>query len=278
MTNIFDFTDFKEYLKHYFEEKKRANPRYSYQVLARQTGFNNRGFIHSIVQGSKRISKSHCYKISKALGHDKRETEYFETIVSCTQAKSDEERTFFLQRALGIRNMECTETQSVREDQYEFYSTWYHSAIRSLIGMFQFSNEFEQIGKMLTPALSAGQVKNSIRLLSRLGLIVLHKDGIYRLSEKNIRIGDGISNTAKNHFHAECTELAKNAISTIPHESRTAISLTLGMSQSTYELIREETEQFKNRIISLVANAEKADCVYQYQLILFPISNNESVT
>jgi uncharacterized protein (TIGR02147 family) len=277
MVNIFEFTDYKEYLQHFFSEKKRENPRFSYQMLARAMGFNNRGFIYNIVQGSKRISKSHCYKISKALGHSKNETEYFENIVSYDQAKNNEERMFYRERALLIRSIKGSDAKLISQDQYEFYSTWYHSAVRSIIGMHQFRGEFVQLAKKLNPAITAAQAKKSVQLLERLGLVVRGNDGIYRLTGKSIRIGADISPTAKTNFHAECTELAKKAIIREAPESRTAISLTLGMSRSTYEIVRNETERFKSRVIELAAGDEQADTVYQYQLVLFPLSNDGKI-
>lgn len=277
MINLFDFTDYKAYLEHFYLERKSANPRFSYQVFARTIGFNNRGFIYNIIKGSTHISKSHCIKISKALDHTKNEAEYFENIVFHTQAKSEEERTYFLNAALKVRTLKKSNVQSTTQDQYEFYSKWYHSAIRSIIGMFPFKDDFQQLGNKLTPPIPALQVKNSVLLLERLGMIAKGEDGIYQLSDKSIRIGSDISQTAKNNFHAECTALAKSAIVAAPADTRNVISLTLGISNSTYKMILDETEQFKNRIIEIAAAADDADRVYQYQLILFPLSNDSAI-
>ncbi len=275
MATIFDFTDFKAYLRRYFEEKKRSNPHFSYQLLARKAGFNNRGFVYNIIKGSKRISKSHCVKISLALGHDKNEADYFKNIVSSAQAKGDDERSFFLEKALRIKYGKSAEARLLRKDQHEFYSKWYHSAVRSIIGMHPFKDEFEQLGRKLSPAITAVQAKKSVQLLDRLGLIVKGEDGAYRITGKNIRIGGEIPLTVKNRFHGECTELAKKAISAGSPETRSVISLTLGISRPTFEILRQEMEQFKNRIIELSADDEKADSVYQCQLIMFPLSNDE---
>jgi uncharacterized protein (TIGR02147 family) len=277
MTSVFDFIDFREYLQRYFRERKNDNRHFSYQLLAQKAGFNNRGFMHSIIKGSKRISKSHCDKISHALGHKKSEAEFFKNIVAYGQAKNDDERSLFLERALQIRSVRCTEVQLIRKDQYEFYSTWYHSAVRSIIGMYPFRNEFEQLGRKLSPSITVAQARESVRLLDRLGLIVKGEDGIYRIAEKKIRVSEDISQTAKNRFHGECIDLAKKAIANAPPGTRNVISLTLGISRPTIEIIRNETEQFKNRMIELAANDENADCVYQYQFISFPLSNDGKI-
>ncbi len=137
MVNIFDYTDFKKYLADYYEEKKSKNPNFSYQYLADKAGFKNRGFIYNIINGNKNVSKSNCFKISYALEHNKYEAEYFENLVAFYQAKNLKEINYFFDKINQIKNRGkgYTKTQLIRQDQYEFYSKWYHSAIRSIIDM-----------------------------------------------------------------------------------------------------------------------------------------------
>jgi uncharacterized protein (TIGR02147 family) len=117
-----------------------------------------------------------------------------------TQAKNEEERSYFLEAVLKVRTLKKSKVQTTTQDQYEFYSKWYHNAIRSAIGMFPFKDDFQQLGNKLTPPIPAEQVKNSVHLLERLGMIVKGDDEIYRLSDKSVRIGSDISQTAKNNF------------------------------------------------------------------------------
>jgi len=75
MMTIFDFTDFREYLRNYYREKKQSNPSFSYQLLTQKAGFNNRGFLFNIIKGTKKLTKTHCYQLSKALGHNRKEAD-----------------------------------------------------------------------------------------------------------------------------------------------------------------------------------------------------------
>jgi uncharacterized protein (TIGR02147 family) len=276
MTNIFKFIDFKEYLRHYYDEKKKTNFHFSYQLLAGKAGFNNKGFIFNIIKGTKKLTKSHCYKLSQALGHTKKEAEYFENIVAYTQAKNEEERSYFLKQALHITDSTSAKTQMIKKDQYEYYATWYHSAIRSLINIYPVNDNYEQLCRRLSSPVTVGQVKKSIQLLDRLGLIAKGKDGFYHLTEKSIRTSKEISQTAKNQFHAECTELAKKAILKDPPEFRNAVSITMGISNRAYNDIVNETQSFITTLINRVKNDDdKPERVYQYELLLFPLSNAE---
>ena len=274
MINIFEFTDFREYLRRYYTDKKKANPRYSYQLLTQKAGFSNRGFIFNVIKGTRKLSKLNCCKLSQALEHSFREQEYFENIVAYTQADTDKERSYFLKQAFLVADK--ADIRFTGKDQYEYYSTWYHSAVRALIDMLPVRNNYTQLSRRLSPTVSVDQVKQSLQLLKRLGLIARGSDGCYHLTGKHLRTGDDISRIAKNQFHISCTELAGNSIRNDPPEFRNAISMTLGLSRKMYDEIVSETQSFITSIVNIVENGDETpDRVYQYELLLFPLSNVE---
>ena len=277
MAVIFEFTDHREYLQSYFREKKEMHPRFSYQVLADKAGFNNRGFIFNIIGGKKKLSKLHCYKLSMALGHTKREAEYFENIVAYTQAKNEEERSFYYQKVLKTAGGNTTETMLLSHDQFEFLSRWYHGAIRSLVDMYPVNNTYEEISRKLSPPVTPAQVKKSIRLLERLDLIAMGDDGYYHLTGKTIRTSREITQTARSRFHIECLDLAKKSIQNDSPESRNTMSITMGISDKTYRKVVDATQAFISTLVDLVKGDDKPDHVYQYELLLFPLTNDNEI-
>jgi len=275
MACVYDFTDYRQYLKAYYAEKKQSNSHYSYQLLSERAGFGNRGFIFNVINGKKKLSKIHCFKLSQALRHSKAEAFYFENIVAYTQAKQEEARRFFYEQALLSNKGAVSPAQVLRKDHYEYYSKWYHSAIRALIDLYSFTGDYVWLSRKVVPAISDSQARRSVELLERLGLIVRDSEGRYRVTEKNIVAGSDISQLAKNRFNVEYTELAKKSITDLPTDKRMVCSLTLGVSYSTYRRICEEAVRFQELVVGL-ANADfLADNVYQCQMILFPLSTIE---
>jgi uncharacterized protein (TIGR02147 family) len=277
MPNLHEYTDFRSYLQKCFEEKKNKNPRFSYESFKQKVGFNNKGFLYNIIKGKRKLSKSHCYMLSKALAHTKEEAEYFENIVAFAQAKNEEERSYYYGSAMQSKCSTVTPAHLVRKDQYEYYSHWYHSAIRALIDLQPFKDDYRRLCRKLTPTITKIQAKKSVQLLQRLGLIAKDNNGIYHITRTKIKAGDEISQTARNRFHFACTELAKNSIMNHSPEKHNISSLTLGISERMYEIICKETKQFKDKIIELANSEKKADRVYQYQLIFFPLTNDEMI-
>jgi uncharacterized protein (TIGR02147 family) len=273
MANLFDYIDFRAYLKNYYQEKRKRNPSFSYAVFARLSGLKNKGFLYQAVNGDKKLSHSHCFKLSKALGHTKEEAAYFEKIVDFALAKNNEDRDFFFKKALEYKKGTAFPAQMLRRDQYEFLSQWYHSAVRAIIALQPFKDDYSRLAKMLTPCITAAQAQKSVKLLERLGLIVKGTGGFYQITGKKVKASDEISQTAKNRFHLEHHELAKKSIMEHPPEAHSVSSMTLGISKRTYDQILKETWEFKERILDIASNDKKADRVYQYQLVLFPLTH-----
>ena len=273
MVSVFDFTDFRAYLKMYYEHKKKLNPHFSYQLFAQRAGLKNRGFLFGIINSSKKLSKLHCFRLSKALGHSKKEAEYFENIVFFNQAKNDEQRHYFLEQALKCKRTTVRVTRLVKKDEFEYLSKWYHSAIRAFIEVYPVNDDYEELSRVLSPPITPLQAKNSIRLLQRLNLISRKKNGTFYIKQKNIKASDEITQDIRNRYYTEYNTLARNAINSHDPSSREITSLTLGISKKTRQTICKEIRQLKERIIELADNDEDAECIYHYQHVFFSLIN-----
>jgi len=272
MVSVFDFIDFREYLREYYRDKKNVNPHFSYQMLAEKAGIRNRGFVYNIIKGTHKVSKAHCVKLSKALNHVKKEARYFEAIVGFTQAKNEEERTASLELMQQLVSIEKIPAVLIGKEHYEFLSHWYHSAIRSLIDMYPVGENIETVCAMIYPPITVTEAKKSVELLERLGLIAMGDDNLYHVTEKNLAADKKLAAIARNRYYLECTELAKQAVLRPSSKKNIVSALTLGISRSSYERIYDETMRFKDQLIEIANSDERADRVYHYQLHFFPLT------
>jgi uncharacterized protein (TIGR02147 family) len=274
MISVFDYSDFRKYLDEYYAEKKAENGSFSYQYLARKAGISNRGFAYNLVKGNKNLSPANCHKISEALRHNRYEADYFESLVAFNQAQEVREKNHYFEKLCRIksRGKGFSRTQIINKNQYEFYSRWYHSAVRSLIGMYRFKNDFKWLARMVTPSITVKQAKKSVALLQDLGMIVRQKNGIYALADTSITTGKEAVGLAVQNFHDECADLAKNAIHKVASDNRNLTGLTLGISKDSYERICKEIAQFQEEIMNIANGDEEADRVYQLNFHLFPMS------
>jgi len=149
MVNIFEFRNYRDYLKKCYEERKRKNALYSYQAFSRDMNFNNKGFLFNVLKGKKNLSGAHCYTISKILEHTKEQAEYFEKIVAFTQARNEELRTNLLEKIQEKSTIKSIPPHIFGKERHEYLSQWYHSAVRALIDIVPISDNYELISQRL---------------------------------------------------------------------------------------------------------------------------------
>jgi uncharacterized protein (TIGR02147 family) len=277
MPNVFEYTDYRRYLSDWFEEKKKAQPSFSYTSFAQKAGFSDRGFFHNVIHGKRGLTKESLIKVSQAIGHSKAEGEYFENLVYFNKSGDLKGRNYFYEKLNGVKSTEKTavKAQQTRKDQYAFYSQWYHAAVRSLIDMYPFRDDYRWLAKNVFPPITPKQAKQSVQLLEKLGLIERQKNGTFRLTSKSITTGSEIVSLAVQNFHKEALDLAKNALEKTPIDKRNITGLTLGISEKTYLKLCEEIRQFRSKIVRIVEQDEEADRTYQLTFNLFPITSTD---
>src|SRR5664279_1428769 len=96
MVNITSYVDYREYLRDFFEQKKRELRFYSYRLFSQRAGLKSPNFLKLVIMGERNLSKQSVLKFARALGINKKETEYFENLIFFNQSKTLEEKNYFL--------------------------------------------------------------------------------------------------------------------------------------------------------------------------------------
>jgi|WetSurMetagenome_2_1015567.scaffolds.fasta_scaffold87637_2 uncharacterized protein (TIGR02147 family) len=274
MPNIFNYSDYRKFLADFYKDKKAAAPSFSYQNFSRQAGFSSKSFVYNVIAGKKNLSPASIVSLSEAMRLTRTEAAYFEKLVSMCQAGTFKERDFFYEQLDSVRpqNSEASSAKKIRQDQFEFFSKWYHVVIRSLIDIFPVKDDFHALASMVRPPITALQAKNSVRLLSRLGLIEKGKDGIYKTAEKILSTGPEVAHLAAQHFHLQAMELGMRALKEMHKEERNIYGMTLGISKKGFAEVRKIMTECQNRILLAAEKDRDSDGVYQLNVQFFPVS------
>jgi uncharacterized protein (TIGR02147 family) len=123
MRPISEYTDYRQFLKDFYEDTRKSNLSYSFELFSRKAGISSKGFLHNVIQGKRNLSKSHVFGIAQAIKLNKSETEYFENLVAFNQAKNAGEKAVFFDRLSGIKSNGAAAwvPQILRKDQFEYY-------------------------------------------------------------------------------------------------------------------------------------------------------------
>jgi uncharacterized protein (TIGR02147 family) len=276
--SVFKYTDYRKYLSDYYLEQKRARKAFSYRFFARKAGINSVGLYKDVVEGRQNLGRALIIKFSVAIGHTKKEAEYFENMVFFNEARTAQERKLFFERMISTQS---AQGRIIDETKYEYYQKWYYSAVRSLISIGRFKNDdrsCRKIAGILNPRIRPDKVKKALDVLKRLEFIAEDADGFFVLVDAVITTG--VLQPEKNvailnvvNFQKEVTVLANEAFDTFGPEDINLATLTLGISDSTKALIKEELAVVRNRIASLAEKDAAPDRVFQLNMQFFPLSD-----
>ena len=269
MIDIFEYLDYRQFLRELYAEKKKLNRHFSYRYLAQKTGLKSPGFFTWVLQGKRNLSPHLVLKFALAFKLTRPQTAYLELLVSYNQAKSHEEKKHHFDKMLRHRH---TKSIVVRPDQYAFYEQWYHTVIRELLAIHPFRGDYSALAKSIIPAISPLEAKKSIDLLEKLNLIQKDEDSAFRPTENTLTTGDKWRAFAVRQFQHQTMDLAKRALDQIPKERRDVSTITVSCSLNTYAAIREKVQIMRQEIASIVANDENPEGVFQFNFQIFPFA------
>ena len=277
MKPLAEYTDFRTYLTHWIRERKLQGLPGSNRWFALKMGINSTSWLTSVLKGSKGLSKATANKLSEILKHSPVEVRYFETLVAFNQAKAIDERNNYFRQLNALQRIR--EARNVRPNQYDFYSAWYHSAIRSLVGMYAFTSstkDSERLAAMVRPTITPSKARKSLKLLENMGFVKKNNYGVYELASSAIATGENIRSLGIANFQLETMRLAQEALDRVGINERYIGTVTVGVSAAGFERIRQVLIDTNNTIAEIANADDEADRVFQINLQAFPLSKPDA--
>lgn len=276
--SIFTYTDYRKYLSDFYLEQKKVNNAFSYRFFSRKAGINSVGLYRDVVEGRQKLGRALIMKFSIAIGHSRKEAEYFENMVFFNEAKTNEERKLFFERMISSQGLKGKIIDTTR---YEYYQKWYYSAVRALvsIGRFKYDEKsFRKIAGILNPRIRSDKAKKALDILKRLEFITEDSNGFFILTDTVITTG--VLKPEKNvnilnivNYQKEVMDLANGAVDIFKPENINLSTLTLAVSDKTKTIIKEELAAVRSKIALLAENDNKPNRVFQLNMQFFPLSD-----
>jgi len=274
MNTVFEYFDYRQFLKDYYDEQKKVSSLFSYRYIAQKVHLDA-GYVVKLLQGKVHITAKSIPCFTKLCKLGTREKHYFETLVHFTKAKTQKDiKTWFKQ----LLDLKSVETKTLAKEQFEFYQKWYYTAIRSLIGIEGFNGDYTHLARRLTPPITIAQAKKAIWLLEKLGLIKKDDDtSSYFLTDAFITTGDAWKALTVRAFQKETMQLAEESLERHPKELRDISTVTIALPGDALPEIRERIAEFRKTIFTLVNEYDTVDEVYELNIQLFPLSLSREV-
>lgn len=267
--SVFGYTDYRRFLKAYYEHQKRKNPAFSYRYFALKAKVNSSGLLKNVIDGKRGLGRGLIVRCAEAMKLKKKEAEYFECLVDFNEARTVEEKRIFFERLLALRKPEAHQVQA---SQFEFYSKWYYSAIRELIGIHPFRGDYAALARALDPAIRPDQAEKAVRVLEELQLIVKDAQGRYRQAQPLLTTGPEVESINVAQYQIACMDLAKEAVDRHDAAARDLSTLTLSLNQEGFAALKEEIVSFRKKLLALERSFQGPDRVYQLNMQFFPLT------
>jgi uncharacterized protein (TIGR02147 family) len=270
MERIENYTDYRKFLQDYYQDQKKKFKFFSYRYFCKKSGVTSHSLLRSVMQGKRNLTETTLAACIKGMGLTELDARYFRNLVLFNQSKTDAEKNRHL---LELRNLRRKVDQKlIPIDRYDYYLNWYNIAIRELACLMDWGDDYARLANALNPPITKSQARKSVELLLKLGLLIKQPDGKFRQADPAITTGPEVLSVAIREVNRQMSELGVSAIQRTPPNERDVSSLVVGVSKNSYSLIKQEIQEFKNRVVRIVDDDPKSDSVFNLNVQLFPLS------
>ena len=269
MKPIVEYSDFRQYMLDYYEERKRRSV-FSWREFSKIAGFTSSSYMKVVCDGKSKLSRIGVERTGAAMGLVGFEMEYFRAMVEFGQAVTEEKKKAAYENMLAIAKVH--KVRVLEGDLFEFYDSWQNPVVRELAPLMPGATPGE-IAKKCYPEISAAEVQQSLNFLTKAGLLKKAGDSSFVQAETSITGTPDATRLALRGMHRQMSKLATPALD-LPVEQRNFSGVTMGVSRESYERIVKVLDECRRQIIAIAADDKDIDQVYRLNLQLFPLTKN----
>jgi len=268
MNSVYEYLDYRSFLKDFYEEQKNRHGYFSYRYFGNKVGIDP-SYLLKVMLKSRHLSEKSIVAVCGFCGLSDNEAEYFHALIHFAKARSQRESKLLFEKLLSLRYVK---SRRLLDKQYEYFKTWYHPVVRSVLEYFDFKGDFALLGKQLSPPITAKEARQSVELLEKLRLLHRDQEGRYRLTEAAVTTGEEWRSVAIAAFQEQTLRLSQEASERHDRALRDVSTVTMNISAADFEEIRERITEFRRSLISFVNDSSNPDRTYQLNIQLFPLS------
>jgi uncharacterized protein (TIGR02147 family) len=272
--NVFDFLDYRAYLRAYYEAAKRRPAGFSFRTFSKQAGLKSPNFFKLVIDGDRNLGKETVPKFADALGLAGDAREFFADLVAFEQARDSTEKNRVFERIAASRRFRSA--RRIDGMLHDYLSHWYHPVIRELVQRADFHPDPKWIAESLRPEVTPKQAAHSLALLLELGLVHHDADsGRFELREPTLTTEHEVTALGAANFHKQMLQRAVDSIDTVPSAWRDLAALTVCVSPKLAAEVKRRIHQFREAMTALCDTETEGKVVYQLNLQWFPLSRTD---
>ncbi len=266
MKPIFEYLDYREYLKDAYEERKSQTPLYSYRMMADYLGLFPSS-VFRILHGEGHLPARCQSRAVEALGLTGRSAEYFQLLIAYSRERTAKARKEILEKALALRDVS---RRAVEERELVYFQNWWVASLRALLEVTKGRAIPSELASCLVPPVDEQAVQEALDLLLELGFVRKGSSGKLLPAEAHLTAGGESKAKAVRHFQRQILELASQSLERVAPDERDVSTLTLSMDNQAFRDIRELLRECRRQIQKRVEESPRSDRVMQLSMAFFP--------
>lgn len=274
LPSVYEYVDYRAFLRDHFVASKKLKPQYSYRFLARRAGFASSNFLKLVMDGARNLGPAATEQVAKALKLDPRETLFFADLVALNQAQTVAERNRAFERVAANRRFRAA--RRLDGPLFEYLTHWYYPAIRELAAREDFQEDPKWIASQVEPAITSRQARAALKVLSRLGLLIPNEKGRLVRGDPSWTTGHEVRSVVIPAYHTQMIERAAKSVDAVPPDQRDISALTVCIREDSLADLKERIHRFREEMLERCDSEEAPERVYQLCIQLFPLSRSRS--
>ncbi len=271
--SVFEYSDYRAFLREMFQYKKETTPGYSHRYFARMAGFASPNFLKLVIDGQRSLTSASISQVAKGFKLKKPEREFFENLVYMNQTEDLAEKDHYYRKMIAIRPRDGI--KKIDQAQYDYFSRWYLPVIRELAMFGDRSQTVEEIAGRLDPPVRVKDVETALDRLMQLGLIRKDAQGRWEQTDTLLSTGSEVKSVLIANFHREMIRMADTAIERFPAAKRDITALTLSIGKNRLPELKQKIAEFRQEILKSFAEDADPDQVIQINIQVFPVTRSD---
>ena len=271
--NVYQYEDFRAFLRAAFESKKAEDPEYSHRKFAQAAGIANPGYLLDVIIGKRTLSHNQALKMAPIFGLNESETDFFLLLSEFGQSKKDSERHELYHELQTRRNR--SRFARLSPSLVKYYQDYHYSLVRCAVESMDFRGDAEALGKFLDPPLAPALARKYVQDLEEWHLIARGEDGRYHVTEKFVEPPPTLSAMVRRLNRDWILQAAEAPFKFGPAD-RHVSTLLLTVSEETRKQLLKKVEAFRKEVLDLVEADTNPETILQLSIQLFPKSRQHS--
>ncbi len=251
--SIYTYLDYRAFIKDFYDFKKEHEG-LTLRQFAHKAGFSSHAYLIQLIQGIRDASAQSARKIAKGFELSESEAEYLEYMVRFAHAQDLDEKNEHYRKMIRFRYK--GELASIADDHFFLLSNWYILAIRELVTLPDFQEDYGWIAHHLYPRITTSQAREGLEILLKLGYLGRDENGKLEQKDPDLSTGPEVRSLHVANYHNSMFLLANHAMKKTPAKSRDISALIIPIDREEFRYIKRRIQEFRKELIQYLRDRQ----------------------